>query len=86
MKYMKLKTGRATARGARTKIQASQMADDIIENMESPNTPYTYTPCKDELLSAIHQTGIAYRVHKTVSAKRRLEKLKMLYHRLYGKS
>lgn len=78
--------GRAEARGGKNKIQASEMADRIIHNMENPRKPYRpRVPSKQELEHMVQQAQACVLNHPdSVAAKRRLTLLVEAYRKLYG--
>ena len=80
--FMHMKSGRATAPGARNGIKASLQADRIIEGMGAD----VYTPklpSKSQLFKMICQARQAAERHKTKAAVNRLSTLEALQTALY---
>lgn len=74
---VRIRGGRAAARGAQARIKASKMQDRIINNMDKKNNLRMTT---EQFIDAITQANIAYHnFPESVAAKNRLEQLLKAY-------
>lgn len=66
---IRVRGGRQQARGAKSKRQASRMAEDIIENIDKPQRSFKIRAYELEYL--IEQAYLALINHNTISAQQR---------------